>query len=156
MVSYDPIGSKMVQNCSELFQTCPNLSKTVQKGPIWSNMILICLKYHPIGSGITRSPCLVLNPQLKRDFCILYFILKKIICGLTQNSTPLLYLNFIDIYHYKGLLCQVSTKTLNVLIVFVCALNKFYSRIYIIIIHHALLELYFEIQGDCLLECQFD
>ena len=59
MVQYGQIWFKIVHIGPEWFQTCPKWFKRVQKGPIWSNMVQICLKIHPIGSGITRSPGLV-------------------------------------------------------------------------------------------------
>ena len=56
-------------DCALHFQTCPRGYKRVQKGPIWSNMVnmaKICLKNLPNGSGITRSPGMLLDTLKSR------------------------------------------------------------------------------------------
>ena len=62
--SMRPIWSKTVHNGPKRFQKGPKLSKIVQYGLIWSNMIHINLINYPNGSSITRSPGLVLRWSL--------------------------------------------------------------------------------------------
>ena len=81
MVQYGPIWStiiQMVQNGPKWSIIVQNLSKLVQNGPKGSNMVQydpkLSLKKYPNGSGITKSPGLVLHncvlttlPVLKVD-----------------------------------------------------------------------------------------
>ena len=58
----------MVQNGPKWSRIVPNLSKIVQKGLIQFNMIQKnSKKNHPNGSGITRSPGIVVKSKHQKD-----------------------------------------------------------------------------------------
>ena len=104
-VQNGPKFSRMVHTLSKLFQNCPKWFKMVYYSIIWWHF---CLQNHLNGSGITRSPGLVLNVFLILIFFLFCLNLSWYWCYYPHNLKGRVFSSMRDLLYFFEVLVSVS------------------------------------------------